>query len=242
VSDRLARDLWPGRDPLGLVLRNARGTTFEVVGVAADVSSQRLGGTDDPLVYLPWNPNAEAGAYQLIVRAFGDGRSMLSVVSSAVREVAPELTLNTGLLDTQMRDHLFVLGVIKRVVLSFAAVVVALAMVGIYGVVSFSARQRLRELAIRTALGARPIDIYKTMVRSEGRPFATGLGAGILLALAGAAGLARVLEGAPVEVRTRDPLAFVLGVALLAAVGLAVVLAAARRGTSVDPIHTLKED
>jgi predicted permease len=242
VSERLAREFWPGRDPLGLVLRGARGRIFEVVGVATDVSSQRLGGYDDPVLYIPWNPNDELAAYQLLVRAGGDGRSTLTVVANAIREVVPEAAVNAELLQSRMADHLFVLGVIKRVVLTFAAVAIVLALVGIYGVVSFAARQRLRELAIRVALGARRIDIYTTMVRSEGRPFAAGLAAGVLLALAGAALLARALAGAPVEIRTRDPLAFAVSAALLTLVGLAVVLAAARRGARVDPLQALKEE
>jgi ABC-type antimicrobial peptide transport system permease subunit len=181
-------------------------------------------------------------AYQLLVRAGGDGRSTLTVVANAIREVVPEAAVNAELLQSRMADHLFVLGVIKRVVLTFAAVAIVLALVGIYGVVSFAARQRLRELAIRVALGARRIDIYTTMVRSEGRPFAAGLAAGVLLALAGAALLARALAGAPVEIRTRDPLAFAVSAALLTLVGLAVVLAAARRGARVDPLQALKEE
>jgi putative ABC transport system permease protein len=242
VSDRLARELLPERDPLGLLFHDFTGGTFEVVGVAADVSSQRLGAPDDPMVYVPWNPGSVSGAYRLIARFTGDSRLMSTVVTTAIRDIAPDVSVDTALLQARMSDHLFVLGTIERFVVSLAGVAVLLALIGVYGVVSFSVSQRIRELAIRVALGARTKDIYATLVLSEGRPLAVGLAVGLVLALAGGVPLSRALEGAPVRIRTYDPWAFGIAAALFAAVGLAVVVTAARHATSVEPVAALKDE
>jgi putative ABC transport system permease protein len=118
----------------------------------------------------------------------------------------------------------------------FAGVAVALAGVGIYGVISYTVGQRTREIGIRIALGARPRDVLR-LVLGRGLGLA---GAGIALGLAGGLAVTRVISSLLFGVGARDPLTFASVAALLAAVALLACLAPARRATRVDPMVALR--
>src|SRR5262245_35791883 len=126
---------------------------------------------------------------------------------------------------------------------SLGALAVALAVIGIYGVVSFAVSQRTKEFGIRIALGARPQDIYGAVLKTGARPIVMGLLIGLSLAWVMASALARsILQNAPIKLDSLDPLAFAGTAALLAVVALAAMLGPARWATRLDPMMALREE
>src|SRR5205823_1344126 len=181
VSQRLARNFWPNEDPVGQSLRTPGGYTFEVVGVAGDVSLQRLGGPDDPMIYLPWDANAYP--HHAFVRFSGDGATVEREVNALLKEVAPELSVKTWTVQAIIDWHFVDLGRMVLLIVFLGIIAVGLALIGIYGVVAFAVTQRTREMGIRLALGAQKRDIYGTILRGNMRPVVTGLVTGAALTL-----------------------------------------------------------
>ncbi len=242
VSEELAQRFWPGADPIGKELRNPRGYRYEVVGVARDVATQSVGRPDDPMIYLPWFPNDGPIYYSPLVRFTGDGAAMAHAVTGAIRAMSPELSIEARTIQSWMDEHLEMFRKLETLTALLGAMAVALAVMGIYGVVSFAISQRAKEIGIRIALGASKRDIYGAVLGAGARPIASGLLLGLSLALAGASALARGLQNAPFAMNTHDPFAFTAAAALLAAVALAAMLGPARLATLVDPIQALREE
>jgi predicted lysophospholipase L1 biosynthesis ABC-type transport system permease subunit len=248
VSEELARQFWPNANPLGQTLRRqddpqgSQWTSFEVVGVARDISTQRLGRPDDPTIYAPWAPQAPPGFYSALLRFTGDAATLERTVSAATRALAPEFRIGARTLQARIDEQLDGFQRLEAIVALLGAIAVALAMLGIYGVVSFDVSRRAKEMGIRLALGARKRDIYGAVLNANGRPIAIGLLVGLALALAGASALARSMANAPVAMNTHDPLAFIAAAALLAAVALCALLGPARRATRVDPLLALRDE
>jgi predicted permease len=241
ISQRLAREFWPGANPLGQTLRTPQGAVLEVVGVARDTSSRQVGGADSPLIYLPWNP--DDGSYIPLVRFAGEAAELSRAAIITFRELMPGAGAEAWTL--QSRIDLFVESFRRMELLVglLGALAVALAVIGIYGVVSFAVSQRTKELGIRIALGARSRDIYSTILKTGVRPIVVGLLIGLLLAWAMASALARsILQSAPFKLDSLDPLAFAGAAALLAAVAVAAMIGPARRATRVDPMLALREE
>ena len=119
----------------------------------------------------------------------------------------------------------------------FAALALALSLIGIYGVMSYAAGRRAREIAIRAALGARPMDTLTLLLGQGVRLIAAGLIAGAL----SAAALTRVLTGILYQVSPTDPLTFTSVAALLGAVGAFACFAPARKALSIDPVEALRQ-
>jgi len=242
VSQKLAREFWPAGDPLGKTLRDFRGNTMEVVGIARDISTQRLGAPDDPLIYALWNPDAGPGVHQPLVRFSGDVATITRAVTTTIHEMAPDVSVRARTVQAWMDEFIVFIEKMGRLIVLLGAIVVVLAVIGIYGVVSFAVSQRVRELGIRIALGARSPDIYGAILGSSGRPVAVGLLIGLGLTVASASALAQILRNAPLAVKIHDPINYAIAAFLMATVALAAMLAPARRATKVDPMAALRNE
>jgi len=240
ISQGLARKIWPNEDPLGKALRESRGQMFEVVGIARDVSFRSLGVVDDSMLYLPWSPNTRP--YNAFVRFSGDEETLARAVRSNILDLAPEISTQPKTIQSQrdwiMRD----IERNGRIIVFLVAIAFILAVIGIYGVVSFVVTQRTREMGIRIALGAKGRDIYRAVLGSGMRPVVVGLLVGLAITLGAVSAAAKAFGARPITLDFKDPLVYAMTAILLTAAALVAMLIPARRATRVDPMMTLREE
>ena len=242
VNQAFSHQLMEDGDPIGhFVQRGPGAPKITIVGVVNDI--RRAGKEDriNPGVYLC---SGQTNLYPVpladfAVRTAGDPRAMVNAISRevwAIDKDQPITNVRTmdEIIDAAMAQRRFQ----TLLLLIFAGVAVALAIVGIYGVLSYSVGQRMAELGIRVALGARPSAIMAMVLRQAGALIA----AGIVLGVAGAYGLTRFLQGLLFQVTTTDWRAYAGAVALLALVAAIAALLPARRGARVDPVIALRQD
>jgi putative ABC transport system permease protein len=239
VNQAFANRHLGGANPVGRRARRYGAVWFEIVGVVNDI--RRGGKTAEitPQVYLS---AAQTSLYpvplaDLAVRTSTDPRALVNAIQAEVwaidkdQPVTSVLTLEEILTASvsQRRFQMLLLIV-------FAAVAVALAVIGIYGVLSYSVTQRTSELGIRIALGARPGAIHALVLRQAGFVIAAGIAAG----LAGAWALTIYLESLLFQVKAHDWTTYAAAAILLASVALGAALLPARRGARIDPMVALK--
>lgn len=249
ISESMAKRFWPHEDPLGkhLTLTFFPSAPREVVGVVGDVKLDSLGETRPvATVYWPLDqvfaPTSEAWQsfpMSLAVRTSRDPMSAVTAVTSAVHEVDPEtpvtdvLTMNELISNTltPQRSNMLLLA-------AFAALALLLTAVGIYSVLSYAVRRRIREIGIRMALGASHSDVLMMVVTEGLKPILLGVAIGLAAALA----LGRVLSSLIYGVRPGDPLTFLTVAVLLVVVGALATAIPAYRATRVEPIRTLRDE
>ena len=239
VSEEFVRELMTPGDPLGMTMRTSKGTTLEVVGVARDTSTTLHGRPDGPLIYAPWAP--DAGPYAPIVRFSGDAVAVGQAVTAVLRESYPGSYLEVRTIQSEIDGNLNGFWHLEVLIAILGGVAVTLAIIGIYGVISFAVSRRTQEIGVRVALGARKSDIYSAVLKSNVRPIIAGMVVGEFLALTGAWILSRVLERNPfMPLRSNDPVAFTAVPVLVAAAALVACYVPARRAARVDPTVALK--
>jgi putative ABC transport system permease protein len=241
VSETAARTIWPGEDPIGKPVSVGQGwdltDTARVVGIVGDV---RYGTPDAPPsadVYLSYYQTSNR--MMLLVRTAGDPLALTGAVRRVARELAPGAPVfEVGTLETRFADSLAFARFGALLLTLFAAVALALAMLGVYGVISFAAAQRTREIGVRVALGATRGDVVRLVVRQGVRLAAVGAAVG----LAGAVAATRVLRSLLYDVAPSDPATFAAIVALLAGAVLAASWVPARRAAGVAATEALRAD
>jgi putative ABC transport system permease protein len=251
ISERGANLLWPGESPLGHTMTldmdfRQHLRTFEVIGVARDVRTANLSRIDPSFVYLPVE---RKGSDNVLARINGDSTSALAAIRAALREIDPDLPARTSMLsvaDGPMRFQRMTMTALTVVAATLALVALALAVAGIYGVVSYLSAARQFEIGVRVALGARPIDAVRLVMFDSLRPVAVGA----VLGLAGAFALSALVRsslsfpGTPdvlFGVSAFDATSFLGATALLAAVALAASAGPLIRSTRVDPVIALRQ-
>jgi predicted permease len=237
ISKRMADRFWPGRNPVGeSFLTGPR--AVRVIGVAGDVRSTRLDSVAGYTAYVSERQMPRVHV-SLVVRTDGDPARLAGPVRAAIREVLPRRPI---LQIVPMQDKVGAAAATPRffttLVSVFGALALALAAVGLYGIVAYVVRQREREIGVRVALGAPPAGVVGLMLRRGMAPVLAGLAVGIPLALLAT----RLLRSLLYEVTASDPVTFVGVVALLAAVALVASWIPARRAARVDPTVTLRAD
>jgi putative ABC transport system permease protein len=241
VSERAARSLWPGDDAVGKRFRFAArdSTLWTVIGVVADTRYRELI-SPRPTVYFSlaqWPFSYPPTS--LVLRTRGDPAAVVPALRRTLAAVAPELVLAAAtpmprLLDVPLAQP----RLIAMLLGFFASVVVALAAVGLYGVLAWTVRQRTRELGIRMALGAEPRRVRRLVLRRGMLLAVAGTVAGVLASL----GATRVARALLFEISPTDPLTFAGTAALLLVVALGACLLPARRATRVDPVVALRAE
>jgi putative ABC transport system permease protein len=240
VNEAVARQFWPGQSALGRRIRMESGKMqeAEIVGVVGDV---RLVGLETaPRASLYW-PVAQMsiGLMNVLVKTSGRPTALAAAVKAAIASVDPDLPVAEiqtleGVVSGALQRPRFTFVLIG----AFAATAALLAALGLFGVLSYSVTQRLPEMGVRLALGARPADLAAMVLREGARVAGVGAGVGFLAALA----VSRFLEQLLYETNPRDPLAL-LGVTLLIALAsVAAAVLPAWRASRVEPASALRTE
>ena len=245
ISETLAKQRWPGQDPIGHVINfgNMDGDLrpLTIVGVAGDVRAAGLDRPPAPIVYVSYRQRGirpDATPTFLVRTTAAPSGPVASAARGIFRELAPDLPVRVSTFDAEMGGWLADRRFLLLLVGVFAASALLLAAVGIYGIVAFSVARRTREIGIRMALGAERRDVLRMLV-GEGAGLAlTGIAAGIVVSLAVTRLVASLLFG----VRATDPVTFGAVSALLAGAALAASYLPARRAMRLDPNAALRVD
>ncbi|HET7291944.1 MAG TPA: ABC transporter permease [Vicinamibacteria bacterium] len=237
VNQTMAQRVWPGTDAVGQRFRVfGESWIIEVVGIAGDAKYESLGEAPASHFYLPLRQHFSPGA-TLHVRTTSDPTAALGAVRRQVQTLAPGMPLvGVQTIGTLLDQVLWAPRMAATMLGIFGALALALAALGVHGVVSYSVAQRTQEVGIRMALGAKAADVLRLVMLQALAIVGSGALLGSLAAFVAARGLASLLLG----ISTADPLAFGGMVALLLlAAGFACYLPA-RRATSVDPLVALR--
>ena len=241
VSEEFVRTFWPGENALGRRLRMVGIPEMQDVEVVGVVGSTRRGGAASevyPEIYCSFEQFGVSGG-TLVVRTAGDPGPLIAPLRAALGEVHAQIAVArvsrlTDVLTAMLSDR----NIVRLMLGVFAGLALALAAVGIYGVVAFSVAQRAREIGVRMALGARQTSILTLVIRQGLAPVL----AGVLVGLAAALGLARFMKALVFGVEPHDPVSLVAAGAVLLLAGLLACYLPARRAAMIDPMIALRQE
>jgi len=249
ISDSLARRFWSKEDPIGrhITLTFFPGVVREIVGIVGDVKLDSLDETRPvatiyvPLAQLtvPTQQTWHSFGMTFAVRTNSDPLNSVAAVTKAIREVGPDLPV----VDVMSMNDVIAQSVSPQrfnmlLLASFAGLALILAAVGIYSVLSYTVRRRIREIGIRMALGASNHDVIRLVLADGLKPILAGVALGLAAALA----LGRVVSSLIFGVRATDPLTFAAVALLLLLVGILATIIPAYRATGIEPVRILREE
>ncbi len=243
VSENTAKRFWPGENPLGkrITLTMMTKEAAEVIGVVREVKTGSLDASEadsETALYAPVAQFAYGGS-TLTVRSVSDPRSLTRSVVSAIHAVDPEQpVLDIATLDEVVEESLGQRPLAMLLLAGFAVLALVLASVGIYSVLAYTVRQRVREIGIRMALGAPARGVLRLVVIEGLKPTLVGVALGLVLA----AGLVRVMTTLLYGVSQHDPGTFSAVALIMLGVGVVATLVPAYRATRVDPVVTLRAE
>jgi putative ABC transport system permease protein len=241
VDETVARQYWPGGDPIGKRIRTSSDSTMPwltIVGVVPNVKHASLRERPNFVMYrsLAQAPN---WLTYVVVRTGGDPETLVAALRRRVAELDPTLPLSeVHTMEGAMAESLSIARLTNVLLTGFAGLALLLAVIGIYGVMSLNVNGRQGEFGVRLALGAAPRDVLRLVMR-QGLVLAF---LGLAIGVAGALWLTRLLGSLLFEVSPMDPVTFLsVGVILTLAASLACYLPA-RRATRADPISALRQE
>lgn len=237
ISQAMAHRFWPDSDPIGKRFKDNSGTTHEIIGVVADISSRQVGKLDGPLFYTPASP-AKLNGLSFVLRT----NENLGASMSAIREAARSLDKDAFVSVAPLEENVSRMLEPARMSAWFSGTVSLLALLiaatGIYGMLSYLVVERTSEIGIRMALGAQRRNVLLLIVR-DGMKLAA---IGAVVGLAAAFALTKVLASVLVGVDGTDVFTFVAVSAGALAVALLACYIPARRATKVDPLVALRSE
>lgn len=244
INEALARQYFPGEDPVGQRITPDRvpdstSVWRTIVGVVGNERQSQIAMPAQIELIEPFGQTTEREMHLYVRVAGGEPTGLVPAVRSILQEIDPELpiygvvAMDDVVADSMARDRFLML-----LLLAFASVALVLALVGVYGVTTQTARQRLPELGLRMALGARGADLVRLTLGRSVVLVAIGLGAGVAAALVAT----RFMAGMLYEVAPNDPGTFIAVPLLLAAAALGASWLPARRAVRVDPARTLQAE
>jgi putative ABC transport system permease protein len=241
INEAMAKRFWPGEDPIGKRISTATSSGQQtqwqtIVGVVGSVRHLGLDVEPRPEIYYHTNTSPPFGPVA-VLRTTGDPQRLISIARAKVRELDRDVPIsNVNTMEqlvaqsvAQRRFGMFLVGI-------FAALALVLAVIGIYGVVSYSVAQRTNEIGVRMALGASATDVLK-MVLKNGMTLAL---IGVGLGLAGAFAATRLMASLLFEVKPTDIATFAIVSVGLILVALLACYLPARRAMKVDPLVALR--
>ena len=238
VNEAFVRKHFPSEDPVGrrLSFAGPEGPWREIVGVVRTSKYYSLGEAPTPVAYLPLQQNHETGMV-LHVRAAVDPSTIAGTIRNETQALEKNLPIgNTELMSERVSNSLYAARMGAILLGVFGGLALLLASIGLYGVMAFAVARRTRELGIRVALGARPGDVFKMVLRQGMTLVIVGLAVGLSAAMMVTRLLASFLYG----VSTTDALTFTAIPVLLTLVALLACYLPARRATKVEPLIALR--
>jgi predicted permease len=240
VSQAFAGVFWPGQDPIGQIVISADGKRLRVVSVVRDNRTSYTTEADGPSLYtLRSKPS---GGDLLLIRFHGNIVPVAAGLNRIVRDLDPQMLALPSTLRAEIDDnaeHVWVLG---KMLLFVAGVAVALALLGIYGMVGYSVTSRTREFGIRAAVGATPRDVMRVVFATGLRPVAAGIVVGIAAAFGFSYGVVKVLQHAPIPLSATSPVPYGIVAVSLSLAALAAMIGHARRAARIEPLTALREE
>ena len=249
ISDSLARRFWPNEDPIGrhLTLTFFPDIVREVVGIVGDVKLDSLDETRPvatiyhPLAQVSVSPGEAWRSFGMTftVRTHSDPVNSISAVTGAIHQVGPDLpVVDVMSMNDVIAQSVSPLRFNMLLLACFAGLALVLAAVGIYSVLSYTVRRRVREIGIRMALGASHSDVVRMVLTDGLKPMLMGIALGLVAAIA----LSRVVASLIFGVRATDPLTFAAVALLLMLVGVFATIVPAYRATRIEPVRILREE
>ncbi len=242
INGTMAKKLWPGADAVGhrfRLVETEPAEWFTVIGVAPDIQQYEM--NDDPplpMAYVPY-PYGTAANTGIVVRAAANPAGLTAAIRGEIRSADPGLAVfSVRTMEDLRRSGFWQFRLFGYMFGIFGAAALFLAGIGVYGVLSFSVSQRTQEMGVRIALGAQRADVLRLVVR-QGITLAM---IGVVVGMAGAFGVTRVISSLLYNVTPTDPISFG-GVAIfLTAIAFVASYLPARRATTVDPIVALRNE
>jgi len=240
INQKLANRLWPGQNAVGQLLSvpfwHEPRPPVQIVGVARDTKHRSLLAEMPMLIYLP-ELQAYDGRATLVARTSGDPKKLIPAIREEVAALDKDLTLQAvKTMTEQIEGTLWQQRTAAGLIGAFGVLALGLSTIGIYGVIAHSVAQRTREIGIRMALGAGTHAVQRMILR-QGLVLAL---TGILIGLAAAFALTRLMSSLLYGVSPTDPFTFVISSVLLIGVALGACLVPARRATRIDPMIALR--
>ncbi len=242
VNQTFAKRYFPGEDAVGKRVAwdeiDGKPKWFRIVGVTSDFRQESLGAQPYPEVYVP-EPQRTDPALTVVMRTVNDPVSLAPAARRTVREIDPNLPV-FGMESAEriLSGSLSQQRMVGILLTAFATLALALAMLGIYGVISYAVARRTREFGVRTALGAGRSDILRLVLGRGIVLAAAGIAAGTGLAL----GLTRVMRSMLFGIEATDLATFAITCLLLALAGVTACYLPARRALRVDPLTALRDE
>ena len=244
ISEELAREAWPGEDPLGKRIKRVRPNQdflwMTVVGVVKDVKEDLFNyRINRPVWYVPYAQLENNFPVNLVVRTSSDPARVTAAVREAIHAVDPDqpvsnvMTMNENLAGVLVTERFSAI-----LMNALGASGLLLAALGLYGVMAYSVSQRTAEIGVRVALGAQRIHVLQ-LILSQGAKLTL---LGVVIGVAAAWALTRLLAGLLFEVNATDPATFLSISLLLVSIALIACFLPARRALSVDPVIALRAE
>ena len=237
INETMARHYWPGQSPLGARL-DIGPLAATVAGVVSDVHHRGPGSAPGPEMYIPLE-QFNTGQAVLVLRTATDPAQTTAALRSVMKEIDPALPLaNVATMDTLVARSVSQPRFLAVLLTAFASLAVLLALVGVYGLLSFSVSRRVRELGVRMALGAGRARVLRLVLRQSAAIVLGGVAAGTALSVL----LSRLLRTLLFGVSASDPSTLAAAAAAIAVCALAASLPPAIRASNVDPVVALREE
>jgi putative ABC transport system permease protein len=241
INQAFADRFWKGSDPIGRQVRlteaDARGDSWTIVGIAANVKPPDIQGPAHPQIYVPFD-QAPQRAMSLLVTTSGDPSRLLNGLRRAIADVDPDEPVEATTMNQMLIDQIRQLAIIFDMLGVFAGLALTMASVGLFALIDYSVNERTREIGIRIALGATESGVVGLVVQRGMRLALIGMTIGLVTGAA----VSRLLGGLLIEFSPWDPTTFISVTLLLILVAALASYLPARRATRIDPVTALRQE